>query len=132
MSQFAGNVGSVRQCYNIAINNNYDYFSIQNGGECFLSNNLTRATVYGLCGHDCGLSGCGNVNCTCSARLCASREQCGDGFGNALYQVADINSAIVTPVAVIATGSSTSTASVTPFNATYLGNIIILMLCYII
>ena len=92
MTQYARKVKSVDECFNIATNQNYAFFSLQYGGECWLSDNLTRATIYGQCGSNCGTHGCGNVNCTCSAMQCASGEDCGSRLGNVLYQIVNINS----------------------------------------
>ena len=62
-----GMVNSIHDCYNMSLQNAYAYFSLQWGGQCWLSNNYTKATtMYGICGQcDNNLNACGNVGCSC-------------------------------------------------------------------
>ena len=108
MSINYGLVGSVNDCFNIASSNHNNYYSLQYGGECWVSNDFTSSTKYGLCG-DCVQNGCGNPNCDCAAVKCASGEDCGDGFGNSLYAIA--YSPTKTPTSIPAAYSLTQAPS---------------------
>lgn len=87
MSINYGIVNSINDCFNIASSNHNNFYSLQFGGECWVSNDFTSATKYGFCG-DCVQNGCGNPNCDCAAAKCTSGEDCGDRFGNAFYAIA--------------------------------------------
>ena len=82
------NVGSVQECFNEAIANGFQYFGLQYGGECRVSNSLPSIKKYGVCGQ-CAAYGCANPTCSCSTVKCANGDNCGDGWANAVYQVVD-------------------------------------------
>ena len=44
-----GIVKSMLDCYNLAYTSKYKTYAIQNGQECWVSNILTRAQLYGQC-----------------------------------------------------------------------------------
>ena len=79
-----GVVTSIQDCYLLASANRYSIFGLQNGGECWVSNDLQKAEDYGQCGS--GTTGA-NKNCNCSNKLCANGDSCGDAWANALYQI---------------------------------------------
>ena len=79
-----GNVNSILDCYKLAAAGGYSVYGLQYGGQCWLGNNLTIATMYGQCGK---CTTCGNPACNCANTKCPNGEDCGDGWANALYQV---------------------------------------------
>ena len=93
-----GTVSSIEACFNIAVNNNYNYFGIQSGNQCWLSNNVSKATQLGLCGQ-CVNNGCTNPTCDCSSMKCSNGDNCGDNRASALYQITSGKSPTITPTA---------------------------------
>ena len=88
MTKNIGLVASVLGCYNLALSKGYKVYALQNGKECWASNNLTRAEMYGQCGK---CTKCSRPACNCAKVKCASGENCGDGYGNALYTITPLD-----------------------------------------
>ena len=83
------NIYSVSQCYSLALTNSYKYFSLQNGAECWVSNNYTQAITY----HECGPMCNGILQyCKCSIKcMNVGPDMCGGGWANDLYEIVYTN-----------------------------------------
>jgi len=69
---------TVDKCRTTAINNKYDYYAIQAGSVCFLSNNINKTMKHGKSGN-CGGSG-NNITGGCWANAVYSVKQTGNYF----------------------------------------------------
>ena len=105
MTKKIGTVTSVMACYNLAVINGYALYGLQYGGECWVSNNMTKSVMYGLCGQ---CKSCSNQACNCAKKKCLNGDNCGDGYANALYMVtsSDQSPPSSTPTVIPSTISS--------------------------
>ena len=84
MEKNLGNVNSMFACYSLALSSGYSLYGLQNGTQCWASNNLVTAGKYGQCGT---CTQCRNLGCDCSRKKCRNGDICGDEFGTSLYQI---------------------------------------------
>ena len=86
MSKNLGFVNSMLSCYSLAYTKGYKLYALQNGKECWASNDLTSSEMYGECGK------CTSCKKPIFSQLkCSNGENCGGAWSNDLY--------LITPVA---------------------------------
>ena len=84
MIPLVGKIVSISDCYNLAINANYQYFGLQYGNQCYGSNDMQVSTKYGICPFSTG-----SVKaCTCN-KPCGGigSETCGGQWATDMYAV---------------------------------------------
>ena len=79
-----GTLNTIKECYILAVQNNYNFFGIQYGGQCWVTNNYTSATRYQLCGKT---STGAIANCECTMSCTNDIGNCGGSYANAVYTV---------------------------------------------
>ena len=87
MEKRNGTADSILACYSEALKQKYKIFGLQNGGACWLSNNLTQSKIYGQCG---ACTNCQNPSCNCAAKKCSNGDDCGDVWASALYSIVPV------------------------------------------